>query len=140
MLLSQLVVIVFICRVCFENCWICVGAQVSNAEAVPDSFRIGAVILFVLRAGIFHRTIHAKFVLLGPPYFGQKLRLPLLSLSTSGQTQARRDGGGVYGLCKQVDSSRDSSLPLVEGNEVPVVGNQSVAGVEVSSSQALTTD
>ena len=84
MLLSQLVVIVFIFRVCFENCWIYVGAQVSKGETVPDSFRIGAVILFVFRAEIVHRTIHAKFVLLGPPYFGQKLRLPLLNLSPSG--------------------------------------------------------
>ena len=38
-----------------------------------------------------------------------------------------------------VGSSRDSSLPLPEGNEGPVVGNHAVAGVEVSSSQALTT-
>ena len=105
---------------------------------MPDSFRIGTVILFVLCAGIVHRTIHAKFVLLGPPYFGQKLRPPLLS--PSGQTQARRcvcGGGG--GVVQQVDSSRDASLHLLEGNEVSVVGNLSVASVEVSSSQALTT-
>ena len=125
MLLSQLVVIVFIFRVCFENCWICVGAQVSKGEAVADSFRIGTVIFFVFRAGIIHRTIHAKFVLPGPPYFGKKLRLPFLSLSPSGQIQARRwRGRGV----QQVDSSRDSSLPFPEGNEGPVVGNHSVAG------------
>ena len=40
---------------------------------------------------------------------------------------------------QQVDSSMDSSLPLPEGNEGHVVGNHSVVGVEVSSSQALTT-
>ena len=40
---------------------------------------------------------------------------------------------------QQVDSSRDASLPLLEGNEVSVVSNHSVAIVKVSSSQALTT-
>ena len=46
-------------------------------------------------------------------------------------------------LCKvgvavqQDGSSRDSSLPSSEGNEVPVANNSSVVGVEVPSSRAL---
>ena len=51
----------------------------------------------------------------------------------------RSNSSKAGGVVQQVDSSRDSSLPLPAGNEGPVVGNHSVAGVEVSSSQALTT-
>ena len=69
---------------------------------MPDYFRIGTVILFVLRAEVVRRTIHAKLVLLGPPYFSQKLRLPLLSPSPSGQTKARQAGAGGGGLCSRL--------------------------------------
>ena len=88
-------------------------------------------ILFVFHAGIVHRTIPVTFVPFGTPVFGPKLRLPKLRLFLDERTYAR-----MGWLCSRT-TSRDSSLPLSEGNEVPVANNHSVVGVEVPSSQAL---
>ena len=55
----------------------------------PFSLRTGTTILFVLRAGFVLRTILAKFVPFGPPFFGLKLRLPKLRLILDGQTYVR---------------------------------------------------
>ena len=51
---------------------------------------------------------------------------------------SRRTNVCKVGVAVQQDgTSRDSSLPLSEENEVPVANNSSVVGVEVPSSQAL---
>ena len=101
---------------------------------MPDSFRNGTVIVSVLHAGFVHRTIPVQFVRLGPSYFGQKLRLPLLSLNLSGQTQVR-----LGRLCSRLMLQRILPYSYLRVTMVLPSNNCSVVGVEVSSAQALTT-
>ena len=60
------------------------------------------------------------------------------ALAAKAKAVSRRTNICKVGVAVQQDgTSRDSSLPLSEGNEVPVANNSSVVGVEVPSSQAL---